>query len=154
MANIKLTDIDDLIKRVINELSHKQFMRILGEESVKDIRTRTRLGRGVEKSLGNAKSLKKLSTGYKKYRKKIKLSKETRPAKSNLTKTGEMLNEIGTKAKFGEFKIRLKSKRARQKARWNAEMGRVFMNMSKAELKKVVRRLNKRVDKLVNKYFK
>ena len=91
---------------------------------------RTRLGYGVEKDLGSKKRLAKLSPNYVKRRKMFEgLSENTRPSRSNLTLTGQMLDSIISTAKTGIIEIKPTGRRDDGKrnvdiARYQEEGGR------------------------------
>lgn len=150
-------DFKRLYKRAIQEILSKQNMRILGEDVAKGIKLRSQLGKRVKIDLGKGSKLKRLSDSYKKARRRARsrgrLSKDTQPSKSNLTLSGEMFRDIGAKAKFAQTTIGFKTKEARNKAKWVAEGGREFMHLSKAELKKITRKLDKKVRKILKKHL-
>ena len=144
-------------KRAFKELLSKQNMRILGDDIARGIKLRSQLGKRVKIDKGAVEKLKKLSDGYKKARRRARrnsqLSKDTQPSKSNLTFTGEMFRDIGAKSKFAFVRILFKTKDAKQKAEWVAEGGREFMHLSKAELKKITRKLDKKARKVLKKHL-
>lgn len=84
--------------------SMESVMPELRREIPDQIRTRTRLGGGVDhdgkdRLGGNRKKLAGLSAGYKKTRKRYSsnLSSDTTVSKSNLTATGQLLDAIKAK---------------------------------------------------------
>lgn len=150
-------DFKRAFQRVLNEVLSKQNMRILGEDVARSVKLRSQLGKRVKVDKGKVSKLKKLSDSYKKARKRARrkgrLSKDTQPSKSNLTLTGEMFRDIGAKSKFAAVRILFKTKDAKQKAKWVAEGGREFMHLSIAELKKITRKLEKKVRKVLKKHL-
>lgn len=123
---------------------------------------RTRLGYGVEKDLGSKKRLAKLSPNYIKRRKMFAgLSENTRPSRSNLTLTGQMLNSIISTAKAGIIEIkptgtRTDGKRNADIAQYNEDGGkgrpkRIFMRISQLEFKQIVRFYRKTFGDLLRK---
>jgi hypothetical protein len=148
----KFTDIDQIIRLGLRKMSSKESMKILGDDSRKLIKRRTRLGGGVERSLGPRTKLDKLSTKYKKQRKKMKgLSSFTRPSKSNLTLTSDMLDHIGVNARRAGVSLKFTKKFAKDKAKWVQDAGRNFFHLSKPEFKQLRIKLEKRVQKFLNK---
>lgn len=150
----KFTDIPKLAQKIVDEFSSKQNLRILGEDAKKLIQKRTRLGGGVERSLGPRVKLKKLSDPYKRQRKRSRLDSTTTPAKSNLTRTGGMLRDIGVKVGFRKAIIRFITPFAKLKARWVQDAGRKFFFISKPEFKQLQNKLTLKIQKLVSKLNK
>lgn len=86
------------ITKTVREAADKVAMTKLADFATTLIVKRTRLGYGVDRQFGNKDRLEKLSDKYIKVRKKSKLNALTRPTKSNLTRTGQMLASM--KGKF------------------------------------------------------
>jgi hypothetical protein len=146
----------DDIRKLINKLKSIEkaatdsFLEV-GKEAVKLIRKRTRLGFGVRTQGGNKKRLDKLSEGYKKTRKRVKPSGPTTPAKSNLTYTGDMLDDLRAKEKnANKVEIGFSSGESEDKAGWVSK-DRPFNNLSKAETKQLQQMLVKTVKKETDK---
>ena len=151
----KFIDIAKITKKAVADLTTQKNLRILGEDAKSLIQKRTRLGGGVEKSLGPRTKLNKLSTLYKKQRKRFKgrgqLDSTTTPAKSNLTQTGGMLRDIGVKIKGLSVIIRFITPFAKKKAKWVQDAGRNFFYISKPEFRQLQNRLVLKVQKILNK---
>lgn len=151
----KFTDISIIVETTLKEITSKENLRIIGEEAKRLIQRRTRLGGGVDKSLGNRTRLKPLSGGYKKQRKRLRrrnqLSGTTTPAKSNLTQTGGMLRDIGVKVSSGRVSLRFISAGAKKKAKWVQDAGRKFFHISKPEFNQLQKSIRKRVEAILNK---
>ena len=134
-----MTNLGKFTKKQLDELMRKVIARrnldAVGEMVADQIRKRTRLGYGVEDDGKSQKKLKKLSNGYKDWRKKNRraLSGDTTPARSNLTQTGDMLDSIEHKVQGDSVEISVNGRFNQDKARWVTEGGRPFMNLSKAE---------------------
>lgn len=147
-------DIKKLLAKLVDiqeELTKKSSMEDLGEEAAELIRKRTRLGYGVEKQGGSKKKLKKLSPSYKEMRKKHKPAGPTTAAKSNLTYSGEMLDDLqAVKAKEGTVEVGFKNKDAKDKAGWVSK-DRPFNNLSKAEKKQLQQLLKEKLEKAIKK---
>ncbi len=89
---------DRFTKRAKNFIEHDAVsfkeMKALGLEAIKLILRNTRLGYGVDNA-GNKFKLKKHADSYKVFRKKFGfLDSTTKPSKSNLTLTGQLLRSI------------------------------------------------------------
>ena len=79
----------------------------------RECQKRSRLGKSVEKDGDTLKPLKKLSDDYKRQRaglKTRKIIKQHYPSKTNLTKSGEMIDGIYAKATNGGFEIKVADK--------------------------------------------
>jgi hypothetical protein len=141
--------VDSILPKLINQ--GKMNFLLEGKDSIPDIiKRRTRLGRGVNDG-GGLDKLKPLSDKYKNRRKNIALSGETKPNKSNLTLTGEMLNSIigsirGTIASFT-----FKGDENNKKAGWAEEGGRPFFKLSESEKNGISRKIASVIRKALRK---
>ncbi len=132
-------------KEVVAEMTQ------VGDEAVELIKNRTRKGFGVEAQGGNKKKLKKLSDKYKKSRKKNKPKGHSATAgKSNLTHSGDMLEDLEAKKRGNKVRIDLASKESADKAEWVSK-DRAFNNLSKSELKQLKQSLEKKIKKEAKK---
>lgn len=133
--------LDELVKRkletALKQLATPAFLLEVGEQVKKDIIKRTKLGYGVSEPEGGQSKLKPLSGNYTVQRKKLPLDSTTSPKKSNLTQTGKMLNDIKVKGHETTITLTLGSELSNNKAKWNADMGRVFFNVSKVQVTKL-----------------
>jgi phage gpG-like protein len=122
----------------------------LVNKAVELIRKRTRLGYSVEKNGGTKKKLKALSSEYVEFRKKNKkLSGKTRSKKSNLTFTGDMLDDLEiVNTSNGHCEIGFKSSESQEKAKWVSK-NRPFLHLSKSEIKQLIQDLNARIKALL-----
>lgn len=155
----------DEFKRAYDRAMKRAFsaaqMTKYGEFAAEMIKLRSRLGFGVSTEGGNRNRFAELSKSYKEERaqdrKSGKLSSLTTPNRSNLTRTGQMLESLGVKKlKDGEVKIGPKGKRLGESIT-NEEVGvfvsaagRVFNNLSKTELK----RLDKFIEDELERFLK
>jgi hypothetical protein len=116
---------------------------------------RTSRGFGVDKSEGKKERLKALSPRYKKQRRRLKkagkLSGETTPNKSNLTQTRQMLNSVASKALTGVGIVYIDNSEARDKAEYQEDAGRKFMNLSKTETKQLVKLIEEQISNDIKK---
>jgi hypothetical protein len=139
---LQLKGILDRIKKTIGGVFGLESMRLLGEESIKIIRRRTRLGFGVARVEGSRFRLRPLSTRYvqKRSDSSEELSPYTKINRSNLTYSGEMLDEMDLKKlRQGSVIIGFSNNASLKKAEWNTDMGRPFNHMSKLEIKQLRR---------------
>lgn len=143
------------LMKIRNKLVDKRNLEDLAEKAVKMIRDRTRLGLGLYKEGSTKpKKLAPLSPKYKKWRKKNRPSGPTTPAKSNLTYTGDMLDDIdfkitGNKKEGYSIKIGIWEENSKDKALWNAEMGRHFMGLTYPQVKELKRWISKKMLKML-----
>lgn len=139
-------------------------LRSVGEFAIKIISARTRRGFGVRVAGGPQSRLKKLSTEYVAFRKRnrSKLDSTTTPGKSNLTFTGILLRSlkvVSVNAATQDIKINANNVRRkggvrnREIADFQAEQGRIFLNLSRSELLKVGDAYKKGLIEGVNKKF-
>jgi len=126
---------------------------------IDQIQRRTRLGKGVSKS-GELVKLAPLSNEkYKKKRKESTLDSTTRPNKSNLTFTGQLLKSIIGKRNKTIITFTLDDKRDdtsstnSEIARGQADQGRRFFDLSKSERNGVSRKISQLLKEFVKKIF-
>lgn len=134
------------INRVIKNID-KILSKKLANKIVKGIRSRTRKSLGVETSGGRPTALAPLSESYIEQRKRLKrngqLSSKTSPSKSNLTKTGEMLDSLDYTLNKGQIVISV-AQEQKDKQKWNEDGDtsknkpkRIFMNLSDEQIKEI-----------------
>jgi hypothetical protein len=149
-----------LIEKTIKDGIDKKLLEPIAEEAIKIIVRRTRLGYGVSKHFGTKAKLKALSSKYVDIRSRFKnLDRSTtRPKKSNLTLTGQMLNSMAiTKSKDGQIIIGPTGNRNdtdatnEDIARWNSERGRKFNRISQLEFNQLLRFYRKTFGDLLKK---
>lgn len=146
---MKIKDIlDQKVVSGIKSLEKKNFLKKIGRTAKDAIRLRTRLGYGVDEPGGKKTKLAKLDPGYKKQRKKLSkngdLSSQTTPSKSNLTKTGEMLDTVHFKVTGKSIEVRVKPDQV-EKVKGNVDLGRTFFNLSDLEQKQLLDMIKKRL---------
>lgn len=148
-------DLEKKLAKLISSVGDASTMDKIGKELAQTVKTRTRKGFGVDQPGGRSKRLTKLSKPYKKERKGLqsrgKLSSETSPAKSNLTKTGELLDSIKGSGKKNEARIYIDGRNNVKKVRDQAQAGREFMNLNKAEIKDAIDILEKELNNDIKK---
>ena len=159
---------DDDLKKFNKELSNAieevfkpNSLREIGDFALERIVKRTKLGKGVSQSGGSASPLKSLAASYKKARKRLKdsgdLSGDTSPGKSNLTRTGQML-DAGQVTGVSRDKVTLgfRGKRNESTLTNDAVAGyvsrdRPFFNLSKAEENAVSGEIERRLQEKLKK---
>lgn len=161
MASKLQNDLTKRMKQISDELvkpSNIRKLSELGELAVSLIVKRTRLGYGVSKNGGKRFRLAALSDGYVKQRKKGGLAKYTRPKKSNLTRTGQMLESVKIlKLSRGVITVGPQGTRSDRKrnddiAIWNAKRkGRSFIFLSDNEFNQLRRAYRKMFGDLLKK---
>lgn len=120
------------------------------EEASVLIKNRTRNGFGVDDHGKPKKKLKKLSPSYKEARQRDNPPGPTTPAKSNLTYSGDMLDDLEAVKKGNDkAQIRLGTQDSKEKAKHVSE-DRPFLNLSKDELEEVRKSLSEKLKKLTN----
>lgn len=148
-------DIGIKINAVIDGIVEKSTMKEVADLSKDLVKTRTKRGFGVNESGDKATRLKGLSESYKKQRRRLKrqgkLAGDTTPQKSNLTKKGKMIADVESRASTAKAEVFIKDESSRKKAELQAQQGREFMNLSKSEIDKVKKLLEKKIKDDINK---
>ena len=152
MATKTETQINNLQKKLqdtFGVLTTKKSMVRIGRFLVVDMQKRIRLGYGSARQLGQKEKLKPLTSSYVNYRKKNRssLDKTTRPKKSNLTFTGQLVRDLRlTKVTKANFVIGHSNKLRRRETLTNRELsgfvqiqGRPYMNVTGLEFKRLLR---------------
>lgn len=150
----------DALESVIKELSGRKSLNKIGKLGVKLIRTRTKLGKGVDRTGGTARALKPLKRSYieqrKRDRAKGKLHRSTSPSKSNLTRTDQMLNSLDFQIRGNSIDIEPSDDRRSDSDLTNQEVadfvesqGRKFLNLSGNEIKQIIQSVRKDLIRLV-----
>jgi len=151
-----LPELDKFFKDLEDVARNDTLLREIAKYIETQIKKRTRLGKGVPSQGAAAEPLKKLSNEYKLQRRELKkqglLSGDTTPAKTNLTKTGSMLDNIIAEVRNSSIVVDIKgTDKFRMSNRKKAELvskERPFMNLSKAELREVDRIIRKFIEAL------
>ena len=119
------------------------------QEIPRIIKVRTRLGKGL---LGK---LKELTPKYVEIRKKDKsLYNETAPKRSNLTRTGEMLNSIIGSRSGSLFTFRFSNTDSDKKAYWADQTGRPFFDLTPSERNGLQRKISAIIRDTIRQLFK
>lgn len=141
------------LETLVDDVINKEVTDKVGRKVAKTVRERTRKGFGVKANGGRKERLKKLKKPTKKIRQDLKkkgqLSGKTTPNRSNLTRSGRMLDNIGYSASDKEVTIAPKGKE-QLKAR-DVSKDRPFMNLSKTEIKEVTKLVAEEIIKGIRK---
>ncbi len=174
MANLK--DLENAMKKAMTEVGSAAVMKEIGQEVLEMVVKRTRLGYGVQADGQKRQKLKPLADTTKKVRagklsfktikgvtvpfepdldeNKVKLSDLTRPSKSNLTMTGQMLGSYKVisagpfKALIGPTGQRSDGLTNEEVAEFAEEQGRPFAYLTDIEYKRLLDSIRKRVTKV------
>lgn len=147
-AKNSLKGIFKKLKAGVDQSVTQQQMIRLGNEAVKLIVKRTRLGYGVKENLGQRFNLSSIpwTDRYKNLRRVATLDGSTSARKSNLTFTGQMLRSVtAANPKSGGVTIKVSGDRTdtdatnEEIANVNAKRGRVFNRLSLNEYNQLVR---------------
>lgn len=133
----------------VTKTEAKSFDFLLDEIPMRIIR-RTLLGKDLDNN-----PLKKLSPNYIKARKNMNdLSSDAKPAKSNLTLTGEMLSSIEGKRNGTLFTFFFSNSFSNDKARWAKEGGRPFFGLSETDKKGLTTKISSIFRQILRDSFK
>jgi hypothetical protein len=134
---LKVKDLQIKLNKLVDDKFAAQLTDKLGKKAKEIVKTRTKAGEGVKSLNSSTKPLKPLSPKYVERRRRLsrsgKLSRETTPTTSNLTKTGAMLNDIEYTSNSKEATVFIKSDKNRKKA-IRGKKDRPFMNLAKKEV--------------------
>jgi len=151
-------DFKDLKKKVdkaLRDVLSKNTFDDIGKMTAEQIKTRTRLGKGVPASEGPFQPLKPLTpatVGIRTGKKRAgKLNALTTPKKSNLTETGELLDSLKYQSSNTEVRIYIEGQQNQKKANDQVAQGRKFMNLSKTEVREIIKYLQKKIEDSFNK---
>lgn len=129
-----------MMEQLVKEATSPTYLKELGDEAAKLIQKRTRLGYGVAEHGGTKGKFEPLTEPYVKVR-KVKATGPTTPKKSNLTLTGQMLDNITSRVTGnGQVEVGFADADASQKAEWVSKL-RPFNNLSKPEIAQLRKKL-------------
>lgn len=147
------------IKQATGQAVTPAQMKKLGQFAVDIVVKRTRLGYGTPVQFGQKGKLKVLSPNYIEARKRFNgLSPTTAPGKSNLTRTGQLLDSVQVitakngSVRFGPTGMRSDSKLTNlQVAAYQQAQGRTFNRVSQLEFNQVLREFRREFGDLLRK---
>lgn len=151
----KLGDIGKIIAKA---LQSKAVLEEAGKVAVESIPLRTRLGRGVKEPEGPSIPLPKLKPKTKSNRKylqeKGKLTgPNATPAKSGLNASGKLLTDMKYMVGRGKVEVRLANSEQENKLKnlLKIDPGFQFMNLSSAEVNRMIKAMSVKVTEILNK---
>jgi hypothetical protein len=163
-VSLNFKKVTSRIEKALNDVVGKKAMIAMGQFARELIVKRTRLGYGVEDNFAPRKKLGALKASYVKQRSMFEgLDSTTRPKKSNLTRTGEMLESLESKyVRKGLVLIEPKGARNRKVALYNTQEvtyangytkpARIFNRVSDNEYRQILRFYRKTFGDLLKKY--
>lgn len=156
-AERQLEKLQELLSNMANNLKNDKVVSTIADASVKQIVKRTRAGYGITSNKVESASIVKLKNkpSTKKRRKFDKkkgvLSSKTTPAKANLTRTGDMLDNLEVKKLSNtEFVIEPNAE-DQEKVNRLDESGKKFLGLAKKELKSILSDSFKGLEKIFTK---
>lgn len=157
---IKTKSIADALRQLAQKLGvhdpavYKALAKGYAEDARDLIHDRTKSGKGVAEMGGSTQNLKALAPSTIARRERLALHSSTSPATSNLTESGEMLEELVTKTKGGEHIITFSSQRSAKVAGYADAGGRPFLALAASELKTLAAGFKKKFAELVKRRIK
>jgi len=157
-----LAKIDIIFNRLIAKVKYiiqAADLNPIAKDAADRVKKRTRLGYGVKNRGDKKDKLKALtSTAYKKHRKKsADLNRQyTKPNKSNLTFTGQLLDAITGRARGKKIEVYMKEDRDDGEKNsdivgYQSDQGRDFFELTDKEIKGLRNQLKKDLIKLLRK---
>jgi hypothetical protein len=149
-----------VIEDAFKAATSKEAMAKYGKAAAQYIKVRTRQGYGVKGNNEPKNNLDALSEKYKATRKKNRneLHGSTRPNKSNLTYTGQMLDSVGvTYANQGTVIVSPNGERNDSEhgnaeiAQFVSDQGRPFNHLTDVEVRKLTVLFERNLRKILNK---
>jgi len=148
-------DLARQLQRLQKEPVSKETVSEIAQATRDEVKARTQKGFGVNTPKGPKTRLKKLSSGYVKQRRGLKkkgiLGGAATVQKSNVSKTGAMLDSMKYSASENEIRIYISGQENVAKAVDLDSQGRVFMNLSKTEFNKVKRAIEDSIRKKIKR---
>jgi hypothetical protein len=142
-ASDKLAMQKDRILKRLNDID----LRVQMKDVPEIIKKRTRKGYGItKKNDGEWTQLKELAESTIEARKSKKLHKDTKPSKSNLTETGQLLDGIKQEA---SNKKMVKLVTGREDIRATIEKKRKFFGLTKEEKNTVDQKVKKEIARII-----
>ena len=147
------------INKALDQFSSNESLQSIGDFTADIIKRRSRLGYGVPVDGGPKAKFQELAESTKKARNSKKLSAETSPNKSNLTETGQLLNDIVAKIKGRETIIGHTKDRNKKIGAFHQTGGgnlpqRRYLGLAKEDQKQRAARLQDIFNDILNKLFK
>jgi len=147
------------IQKALDELVSPKELNKIGNFEAGLIKRRSRLGYGVPKDLSAKEKFKELRPKTVAARKRKKLASETTPNKSNLTETGQLLNDLVSKIEgrstlIGHTKDRNKRIGAFHQTGGGSLPQRRYLGLALEDLKQIKAQMQDAFNDILNKIFK
>ena len=153
----KIAEIKRAILRIVDKLREQKYISDLAKDAAEIIRKRTRLGFGVGSDGAPRHKLPALKPSYVRQRERFRrLSGNTRPGKSNLTRTGQLLDSLRGRYKSkGKGEVYVQSNRDDGKTNdeiaFHVSGKRPFAHLSNSEINQLKNKVRKDLKAEVNK---
>lgn len=147
------------IDKALDELVSPKVLKQVGNFEADLVKRRARLGYGVPQDGGNKEKFKELAPSTISARKKKKLASETTAKKSNLTETGQLLNDLVSKIEgrstiIGHTKDRNKRIGAFHQTGGGNLPQRRYLGLAKEDIKQITAQMQDIFTDILNKLFK
>lgn len=147
------------IDKALDELVSPKTLKTVGDFEADLVKRRSRLGYGVPQDGGGKQKFKELAPSTIKARKRKKLAGETTPKKSNLTETGQLLNDLVSKIEgrstvIGHSKDRNKRIGAFHQTGGGKLPQRRYLGLAKEDIKQITAQMQDIFTDIINKIFK
>lgn len=140
-----------IIDNVTQEVRTAKTLDATGKYLVNQVRTRTLVGRGVDRTGGPPEKLniKPKTKQVRRYLKgKGRLSSKTQPAKANLTRSGKMLSTLNARVDRGAATVTVDVAPDQQdKVQKLSRQGHNFLDLTRGEIKGLIEFLFQRIIK-------
>jgi phage gpG-like protein len=150
---------NDKLQRALEELVSSKNLQQIGDFEAGLVKRRSRLGYGVPTDGGSKQKFKALAPATIASRKRKKLASETTPKKSNLTETGQLLNDLVAKIEgrstiIGHTKDRNKRIGAFHQTGGGRLPQRRYLGLAKEDIKQITAQMQDIFTDILNKLFK
>lgn len=149
----------DKLDKALDELVSPKVLKEIGQFEADLIKRRSRLGSGVPKDGGAKVKFTELAPSTVVSRRKKKLASETTPKKSNLTESGQLLNDLVSKIEgrstvIGHTKDRNKRIGAFHQTGGPKLPQRRYLGLAKEDIKQITAIMQDKFTDILNKLFK
>lgn len=148
----------DIGKILAKALASKVVLEAGAKSIIESVPKRTRLGKGVKEAEGDATPLPALKPKTKTNRKGLKKRGEltgpgATPAKSGLNARGNLLSNLKAVVTPGKVAVKLQNSTQEEKAKAliAIDPGFTFMNVSRAEVNRMIKAMSEEVNKIIKK---
>jgi len=156
-ASQKFKDLIINLNKLSDSISDPTVVKVMANKTVDQIKKRTRAGFGISSYNTNSARIErlKLKPQTKKRRRNLnkrgELTGPTSPAKANLTRSGDMLDDITASASGGTSYTVSPSRQDQDKVNNLDKQGHRFLGLTKKELASILKDSFRVFEKLINK---